>query len=238
MKTVSNHESPESPEPFPTPGWAHIDDIEEPEGEETTPQPALPKPASPEGWTVIAEEDTIQPDPHLAAEIVLLVSVMSDNSLCDLLTNFVVDCFGYLPHQNIFKAMLSLRSRGLAISPSTIERECSEAAGVEVGEDLSVLRFLLPLFSVDQATFYRYMGTVKYQWLTRRLQWCLQMTMESNVGGCSPVHLIDTLQQALVRLKGEYDSINRPAPGEQQQSNYSNAEIAASNRCFSGKFDA
>lgn len=237
MKPINSHESPGPARPPSSPGTAHIDDIVEPEGEETTPQPAPPKPASPEGWTVIAEEDIVQPHPHLAAEIVLLVSVIADSSLCDLLGNFVPDCFCSVFHQIIFKAMLSLRSRGIAISSSAIERLCAEAGEVGVAEDLSALLFLLPLFSVDQATFYRYMGTVKYQWLTRRLRWCLQTTMESSVGGCSPVHLIETLQQALVRLKGEYDLINRPAPGEQQQSNYSNAEIAASNRCFSGKFD-
>src|SRR5450755_33831 len=233
MKPISSDQSPESPQPAPPPGRAHIDDIVEPDGEGTMQQPP---PA--EGWTVIAEEEIIQPDPHLAAEIVLLVSVIADNSLCDLLTNFVPDCFCSLAHQSIFKAMLSLRARGIAISSSTIEVRCAEAGETGVSEDLSALLFLLPLFAVDQATFYRYMGTIKYQWLTRRLQWCLQTTVESSVGGCSPVHLIDTLQQAFARLKSDYDFINRPAPGEQQQSNYSKAEVAASNRCFSGSFDA
>lgn len=232
MKTISHHESPEPAQPFPGPGRAHVDDIVEPEGEET--QPPAPK----EGWTVIAEEEIIQPDPHLAAEIVLLVSVIADNSLCDLLTNFVPDCFCSLSHQSIFKAMLSLRSRGIAISSSTIESRCTEAGEVGVSDDLSALLFLLPLFAVDQATFYRYMGTIKYQWLTRRLRWCLHTAVESSVGGCSPVHLIDTLQQALASLKSDYDFINRPAPGEQQQSSYNKAEVAASNRCFSGSFDA
>jgi replicative DNA helicase len=198
----------------------------------------MQQPPPAEGWTVIAEEDIIQPHPHLAAEIVLLVSVIADNSLCDLLTNFVSDCFSSLSHQSIFKAMLSLRARGIAISSSTIESHCSEGGGVGVRDDLSALLFLLPLFAVDQATFYRYMGTIKYQWLTRRLQWCLQTTIESSVSGCSPVHLIDTLQQALAGLKSDYDFINRPAPAEQQENNYSKAEVAASNRCFSGSFDA
>ena len=95
MKTISHHESPEPAQPFPAPGRAHIDDIVESEGEGTTPQPP-PE----EGWTVIGEEDVVQPDPHLAAETVLLVSVIADNSLCDLLTNFVPDCFGSLSHQH------------------------------------------------------------------------------------------------------------------------------------------
>ena len=233
MKTISHHDSPEPAQPFPGPGWAHIDDIVEPGKEESTPQPA-PR----EGWTVIAEEDVVQPHPHLAAEIVLLVSVIADNSLCDLLTNFVPECFCSLSHQSIFKAMLSLRSRGIAISSSTIESQCAGAGEVGLSEELSALSFLRQLFAVDQATFYRYMGTIKYQWLTRRLQWCLQTTMESSVSGCSPVHLIDTLQQALAGLKNDYDLINRPAPGEQQHTNYSKAEVAASNRCFSRSFDA
>ena len=72
------------------------------------------KPPPAEGWTVIAEEDIIQPHPHLAAEIVLPVSVMADNSLCHLLTNFLPNCFCSLSHQSIFKAMLSLQSRGIA----------------------------------------------------------------------------------------------------------------------------
>jgi hypothetical protein len=231
MKTISHYESPE-PAHSPFQGRAHIDDIVEPEGEGTIQQPP-PQ----EGWTVIAEEDIVPPDPHLAAEIVLLVSVIADNSLCDLLTNFVPDCFCSLTHQTIFKAMLSLRARGIAISSSTIGSHCSDPT-CAVDEDLSALSFLRPLFAVDQATFYRYMGTIKYQWLTRRLRWCLQTTMESSVSGCSPVHLIGTLQRALPGLKSDYDLINRPTPGEQQENNYSKAEVAASNRCFSGSFDA
>jgi replicative DNA helicase len=233
MKTISSHQPPESPQLSPGPGRAHIDDIVEPEGEETAPQPT-PR----ADWTVIAEEDIVQPHPHLAAEIVLLVSVIADNSLCDLLSNFVPDCFCTLSHQSIFKAMLWLRVRGIAISPSTIESQCAEAALVGLSEELSALSVLRQLFAVDQATFYRYMGTIKYQWLTRRLQWCLQTTAESSVSGCSPVHLIDTLQQALAGLKSDYDLINRPTPGEQQENNYSKAEVAASNRCFLGSFDA
>ncbi|MGH9538003.1 MAG: DnaB-like helicase N-terminal domain-containing protein [Terriglobales bacterium] len=184
-------------------------------------------PAPQEGWTIIAEEDVVQPHPHLAAEMVLLASVIADNSLCDLLTNFVPDCFCSLSHQSMFKAMLSLRARGITISLSTIDSHCSEGgeAGAGIRDYLSALLLLLPVFAVDQATFYRYMGTVKYQWLTRRLQWCLQTTMESSSGGCSPVHLIDTLQQTLSSLKGEYDLVNRPAPIERQL------------RCFSGSFD-
>ncbi len=232
--TQSSHESQlETPQLPPGHGTAHVDDIVEPEREET-----IPKPDPSEGWTVIAEEDVVQPDPHLAAEIVLLVSVIADNSLCDLLTNFVPDCFCFRTHQSIFRAMLSLRSRGIAISSSTIENECFGSGQVGISEDLSALVFLLPLLAVDQATFYRYMGTVKYQWLTRRLQWCLQMTMESSVGGCSPVHLIDTLQQALTRLKADHDLVNQPAPSAQQLDNYREAEVTASNRCFSGSFDA
>jgi replicative DNA helicase len=221
MKIISHNESPEPAKPGPAHGTAHVGDIVEPEREGSTPQP-VPQ----EGWAVIAEEDIVQPDPHLAAEIVLLVSVIADNSLCDLLTNFVPDCFCSLSHQSIFKAMLSLRARGIAISSSTIRSHCSDPT-CAVDEDLSALLFLLPLFAVDQATFYRYMGTIKYQWLTRRLQWCLQRTMESRVSGCSPVHLIDTLQQALAGLKSDYDFINRPTPGEQQENNYSKAEVAA-----------
>ncbi|HEX3354991.1 MAG TPA: DnaB-like helicase N-terminal domain-containing protein [Terriglobales bacterium] len=232
MKPISHHESPESAQPFPAPGLAHIDDIVEPEGEETAPQPT-PR----ADWTVIAEDEIVQPHPHLAAEIVLLVSVIGDNSLCDLLTNFVPDCFCSMSHQSIFKAMLSLRARGITISSSTVDSHCSEGGEVGIREYLSALLLLLPLFAVDQATFYRYMGTVKYQWLTRRLQWCLQTTIESSAGGCSPVHLIDSLQQALSNLKGEYDLVNRPAAIEQQFNNYSNAQAAASNRCFSGNFD-
>jgi hypothetical protein len=111
MKLISSHQSPESPQPSPPPGQAHIDEIEKPEGEEITPQPA-PR----EGWTVIAEEEIIQPDPHLAGEIVLLVSVIADNSLCDLLTNFVPDCFSSLSHQSIFKSEQSSENAQLHLA--------------------------------------------------------------------------------------------------------------------------
>jgi replicative DNA helicase len=100
-------------------------------------------------WTVIAEENIVQPYPHLAAETVLLVSVMADNSLLDLLSALAADCFYSLAHQTIFTAMLTLQSRGIAISPSTLENECA-AAGKS--DSLPVLERMSSLLAVDRAT--------------------------------------------------------------------------------------
>jgi DnaB-like helicase N terminal domain len=166
---VSNQSSLESPEPAHPPvgrGTAHVDDIEEPEGEETA-----PRPAPGEGWRVIAEEDVVQPHPHLTAETILLVSVMADNSLFDMLSALVADCFYSAAHQAIFTAMLALRSRGVAISQSTIEAHCLATGKSDSLPTLTRMFSLVPLLAVDRATLYRYIGIVKYQCLTRGLRW-------------------------------------------------------------------
>ena len=100
----SSHELPESGKPAPSRGTAHVDDIAEPELEEIA-----QRPTPQEGWTVIAEEDIVQSHPHLAAETVLLVSVLADTSLLDVLSALEDDCFYLVSHQAIFTGHARLR---------------------------------------------------------------------------------------------------------------------------------
>ena len=227
-----SQESPEPTQPAPGDGRAHVDDIVEPEGEETA-----PRHAPQDGWTVIAEEDVVQPHPHLAAETVLLVSVMADGSLLDLLSSLVADCFCSVSHQAIFTAMLTLQSQGVPISVSTLESQCAATGTSDSLPVLTRMSSLVPVLAVDLATFYRYIGIVKYQWLTRKLRWCLQMVKDESTRGASPVWLISELQQALAALKTGYDAINRPSPHEQQETNYNDAKVVAASRCTLGNFD-
>jgi DnaB helicase-like protein len=244
MKQSSHESQPESPHLPTGHGTAHVDDIVEPEGEESTPQPSEDQPPDLSAgflpkWTVIAEEDIVQSHPHLAAETVLLVSVIADNSLLDQLSTLVVDCFYSVSHQAIFTAMLALQSRGVAISPSTIESECAARGKSDSLPTLTGMSSLVPLLAVDRATFYRYIGIVKYQWLTRGLRWYLQMTMDSSARGASPVDLISRLQRALSELNEGYAYLNRNATIERQESGYDNdAEIVAASRCTLGNFDS
>jgi replicative DNA helicase len=234
MKTISHHESPEPAQPFPGPGRAHIDDIVEPEGEEIIPQPA-PQ----EGWTVIAEEDVFQPHPHLASEIVVLLSVIADNSLFDVLSVLVADCFYSAAHQAIFDAMVALQSRGVVISQGTIESQLSATGKSDSLPALTRLFPLAPMLAVDRATFYRYIGIVKYQCLTRGLRWLLQTILDSSHQGCSPVDLISRLQQGIVELNGVCAYLNRNAAIERKESGYdNNVETAAASRCTLGNFDS
>src|ERR1700680_4922049 len=228
-----SQESPEPTQPAPGDGRAHVDDIVEPEGEETA-----PRHAPQDGWTVIAEEDVVQPHPHLAAETVLLVSVMADGSLLDLLSSLVADCFCSVSHQAIFTAMLTLQSQGVPISVSTLESQCAATGTSDSLPVLTRMSSLVPLPAVDRATFYRYLGIVKYQWLTRRLRWTLQATIDLSIRGCSPVDLISSLQRALAELNEAYACVNRNAAIERKESGYDNeAETAAANRCTLGNFD-
>lgn len=271
MKTISSHESPESPQPPPTPGRAHIDDIVESGWEEIRPQPSegsadieFEDPAMPGGgvpqlsssdvefeqaldlsagfvpkWTVIAEEDIVQPHPDLFAETVLLVSVLADNSLLDLLSALVADCFYATSNQVIFTAMNALRLRGVGISQSTLESEC---AGTGKSDALPVLKrmsALLPELAVDRPTFYRYIGIVRDQCVIRGLRWCLQTIIDSSYRGCSPADLISRAQLALADLNDNYVYLSRNATIERQESGYVNeAEIVAATRCTRGNFDS